>query len=50
MIDEETAVTPDRPTILVIDDEKRIRDGCLKVLSQQGYEVATADSGELGLK
>jgi len=40
----------DRPTILVIDDEKRIRDGCKKVLNEQGYEVATADSGELGLQ
>jgi len=36
--------------ILVIDDEKRIREGCRKVLNEQGYEVATADSGELGMK
>jgi PAS domain S-box-containing protein len=50
MTDEEKPVTRDKPMILVIDDEKRIRDGCQKVLSQQGYGVATADCGELGLK
>jgi PAS domain S-box-containing protein len=36
--------------ILVIDDEERIRDGCRKVLSQEGFDVATADCGEIGLK
>jgi PAS domain S-box-containing protein len=50
MTHEETPAALDRPMILVIDDEKRIRDGCQRVLSQQGYDVATADSGELGLK
>ncbi len=50
MTNQQTPKTFDRPMILVIDDEKRIRDGCRKVLSEQGYEVATADSGELGLK
>ncbi len=50
MTNEERLKTSDRPMILVIDDEKRIRDGCRKVLSEQGYEVATADSSELGLK
>ena len=50
MTNEETPKIFDRPMILVVDDEKRIRDGCRKVLSEQGYEVATADSGELGLK
>ncbi len=38
------------PAILVIDDEERIRDGCQKVLCQEGFEVETADCGELGLK
>ncbi len=46
----ETQESLDRPMILVIDDEKHIRDGCRKVLSQEGFEVATADCGELGLK
>lgn len=39
-----------QPAILVIDDEQRIREGCHKVLSQEGFDVETADSGEVGLK
>lgn len=38
------------PTILVVDDEERIRSGCRKVLSQEGFEVLTAECGETGLK
>lgn len=38
------------PAILVIDDEERIRNGCRKVLAQEGFEVETAESGEIGLK
>lgn len=38
------------PRILVIDDEERIRDACTMVLEEEGYELATADNGELGLK
>jgi PAS domain S-box-containing protein len=36
--------------ILVVDDEKRIRDACHQMLSQEGFSVAMAESGELGLK
>ncbi|MEJ2723057.1 MAG: response regulator [Deltaproteobacteria bacterium] len=36
--------------ILVVDDEKRIRDGCRTVLSQEGFEVAVAEDGYNGLK
>ena len=39
-----------RPRILVVDDEKRIRDGCHMVLTQEGFEVAKAETGELGIK
>jgi two-component system, OmpR family, phosphate regulon sensor histidine kinase PhoR len=39
-----------KPTILVVDDEKRIRDGCRKILVQEGFEVATAESGIIGLE
>lgn len=35
--------------VLVVDDEKRIRDGCTQMLSDEGFHVATAESGELGL-
>ena len=36
--------------ILIVDDEERIRDACTMVLEDKGYEVATADNGQLGLK
>ena len=38
------------PKILVVDDEKRIRDGCCTVLTGEGYEVACADTGKEGLQ
>ena len=50
MINGETREIADRPMILVIDDERHVRDGCRKVLIPEGFEVATADCGELGLK
>ncbi len=37
------------PKILVVDDEMRIREGCRDVLTQEGFEVASADSGKKGL-
>jgi two-component system phosphate regulon sensor histidine kinase PhoR len=39
-----------KPRVLVVDDERRIRDGCKKTLIQDGFQVATAESGFLGLK
>lgn len=39
-----------KPKILVVDDEKVIRNGCHEVLTQDGYEVILAENGELGLK
>jgi two-component system phosphate regulon sensor histidine kinase PhoR len=38
------------PTILVIDDEERVREGCRKVLAREGYEVSIAEGGDRGLK
>jgi len=38
------------PTVLVVDDEERIRSGCCRVLSQEGFEVHTAECGEAGLQ
>jgi len=32
--------------ILVVDDEKIIRDGCSRILAREGYAVFTAESGE----
>ena len=37
-------------SVLVIDDEQVIRDGCTRVLQKEGHHVLTADNGELGLK
>jgi PAS domain S-box-containing protein len=39
-----------RPSILVVDDEKRIRDACHKMLIQEGFEVARAENGVRGLE
>ncbi len=36
--------------ILVVDDEKVIRDMLEKFLSRKGYEVVTADSGQKALE
>jgi len=37
-------------TILVVDDEKVIRDGCTLVLKSEGYRVATAANGQEALE
>ncbi len=42
MYDEDTRV-------LVVDDDRGIREGCCRVLEKAGYEVITADDGERGL-
>lgn len=39
-----------KSSILVIDDEKRIRDACHKILTQGGFEVAVAENGIIGLE
>jgi len=36
--------------ILIIDDEKRVRDGCTKVLTAEGYSVFSAENGKEGIK
>jgi len=38
-----------RPSVLVVDDEKRIRDVCLKMLTGEGHEVAEAETAEAGI-
>jgi len=37
-------------TILVIDDEKAMRDSCSQVLTKDGYRTETAEDGEGGLE
>ncbi|MCP4693153.1 MAG: response regulator, partial [Desulfobacterales bacterium] len=36
--------------ILVVDDEPRIREACRLVLSEEGYDVALAHDGDVGLR
>jgi len=36
--------------ILVVDDEKRIRDVCSEMLTKDGFETAVAETGYVGLK
>lgn len=36
-------------TVLVVDDEKVIRDGCCRILEPEGYRVATAANGQEAL-
>jgi len=36
--------------VLVIDDEKRIRDGVKRMLTLEDFEVAVAETGESGMK
>jgi len=38
------------PKILVVDDEKRIRESCHTVLTHEGYSVSCAESGLKGLE
>ncbi len=39
-----------RPSVLVVDDEKRIRDVCIKMLAGEGYEAAGARTAEDGMQ
>jgi two-component system phosphate regulon sensor histidine kinase PhoR len=50
MVEKMAAINRSNPTILVIDDEARVREGCRKVLAREGYEVMIAESGEVGLQ
>jgi two-component system, OmpR family, phosphate regulon sensor histidine kinase PhoR len=38
-----------RVRVLVVDDEKAIRDGCLRVLNSRGYEGVCAENGQAAL-
>ena len=40
----------DAITILIVDDERDIRDGSERILSKMGCKVLKADRGETGLK
>jgi two-component system phosphate regulon sensor histidine kinase PhoR len=47
----EAAAPLESPTrILVVDDEYGVREGCRKILTEEGYEVFTAEDGVAGLE
>ncbi len=46
----ETGGSSLKPSVLVVDDEKRIRDGCQKALRTKGYVVDGAENGEVALE
>lgn len=50
MIEKTALDRSQAPRILVVDDEKRIRDGCKKVLTQEGFEVTEAENGTIALE
>ena len=41
--------TNDKERILVVDDERGIREGCRRILQSEGFEVETAENGKEGL-
>jgi two-component system chemotaxis response regulator CheY len=38
------------PSVLVIDDERAVRQSMLQVLTRSGYQVTTADNGVTGVE
>lgn len=42
-------MTDETINILVVDDEKAIREGCQRVLTGKGYAVTTAENGQVAL-
>ena len=47
---QERRKIPKQATILVVDDEKVMRDCCCQVLTEDGYHAETAEDGDSGLK
>lgn len=40
-----TTKTPAETTIMIVDDDERVRDSCCQVLELAGYQVLTAEDG-----
>ena len=38
----------DGPTVVVIDDEESMREGCRQTLEEKGYRTSVAENGEEG--
>ncbi len=43
-------MTDEAPRILVVDDEKGIREGCRRILTAEGFAVDVAENGRAGLE
>ena len=39
----------DKIKIMVVDDEEKIREGCHRILTNNGYDVFTAENGQAAL-
>ena len=50
MTEKQSSEISFKPKILVVDDEKVIREGSREVLAPEGFEVLLAENGEQGLK
>jgi two-component system phosphate regulon sensor histidine kinase PhoR len=48
--ENQATLPPDRLRLLVVDDEKRIRNSCARLLTQEGHAVDTADTGNMGIE
>jgi two-component system phosphate regulon sensor histidine kinase PhoR len=42
-------MTEEKARVLVVDDERVVREGCQRVLKGRGYEVLTAENGQVAL-
>ena len=40
----------EKTRILVVDDEKVVRDGCTRVLTGKGFDVLTAENGRQAME
>jgi two-component system, OmpR family, phosphate regulon sensor histidine kinase PhoR len=43
-------VSADLVRVLVVDDERGVREGCRKILAAEGFDVVTAEDGQAGLE
>jgi signal transduction histidine kinase len=50
MTSQERQGMKEQATIIIIDDEKAIRDSCCQVLIKDGYRAETAINGDIGLQ
>lgn len=47
---DRTSADPGRPTVLVVDDDTRVRRLTARMLEEEGYQVVEAESGQEALR